>query len=148
MEKVESLAVGLGEDDDLGQFLVGPNGFTLYTFANDALDTTNCYDQCAVNWPPFLLEEEQPVAAAEGISGDFGSIKREDGGSQVTYNGQPLYYWVNDEKPGDTTGHGVKDVWAVARPASKVALGGNEELGRFLMGDNGNVSHEITLDLF
>ena len=26
---------------------------------------------------------------------------------QVTYNGHPLYYFVGDAKPGDTTGEGI-----------------------------------------
>ena len=29
----------------------------------------------------------------------------------------PLYYWQNDQEPGDTTGHGVNDVWFVVPPA-------------------------------
>jgi predicted lipoprotein with Yx(FWY)xxD motif len=28
----------------------------------------------------------------------------------------PLYLWVKDEKPGDTTGDGVNSVWHVAKP--------------------------------
>jgi predicted lipoprotein with Yx(FWY)xxD motif len=28
----------------------------------------------------------------------------------------PLYFWIKDEKKGDTTGDKVGDVWDVARP--------------------------------
>jgi hypothetical protein len=36
-----------------------------------------------------------------------GTSSRSDGASQVTYNGHPLYRFVKDQKPGDTTGQGV-----------------------------------------
>jgi len=31
-----------------------------------------------------------------------------DGIKQLTYHGHPLYSFVNDKKPGDTTGEGIK----------------------------------------
>ena len=31
------------------------------------------------------------------------------------YQGQPLYYWIKDKKPGDTTGDGVGSVWHVVK---------------------------------
>lgn len=48
--------------------------------------------------------------------GGLGVISRADGTSQITYNGWPLYYWVKDAKPGDTTGQNVGNVWFVADP--------------------------------
>jgi predicted lipoprotein with Yx(FWY)xxD motif len=30
------------------------------------------------------------------------------------YKGWPLYFWVKDEKPGDTTGDMVGEVWHTA----------------------------------
>jgi predicted lipoprotein with Yx(FWY)xxD motif len=35
---------------------------------------------------------------------------------QVTYNGWPLYGWVKDKTPGDTTGQGVGGNWFVVTP--------------------------------
>jgi predicted lipoprotein with Yx(FWY)xxD motif len=32
----------------------------------------------------------------------------------VAYDGWPLYFWVKDTKPGDTTGDGVGEVWHTA----------------------------------
>lgn len=93
----------------VGDVLVGPKGMTLYTFDNDKAGVSNCYDACAVNWPPFF--------AAEGAdrSGAFSVITRKDGKMQWAYNDMPLYYWKNDKKPGDTTGDGVKNVWHVIK---------------------------------
>ena len=106
----------LGGDDELGPFLIGADGMTLYIFTRDELGVTNCYDQCAVNWPPLMLEDGAALEAGEDLTGELATTSRDDGGMQVTYNGWPLYYWVKDEAPGDTTGHGVGAVWAVATP--------------------------------
>lgn len=94
----------------LGPVLAGDNGMTLYTFRKDTAGTSNCYDQCAANWPP--------LSAAEGDSadGDFSIIERKDGTRQWAKGGMPLYFWVKDQKEGDTTGQGVNDAWDVARP--------------------------------
>ncbi len=43
-------------------------------------------------------------------------ITREDGTEQYAYQGRPLYYWSRDKKPGDTTGHNLRGVFAVATP--------------------------------
>ena len=106
----------LGGNDELGPFLVDPQGMTLYLFTKDEAGITNCYDKCAENWPPLMLAEGQSLTAGEGLPGELGTTERTDGGMQVTYNGMPLYYWVNDAAPGDTTGHGVGGVWAVVAP--------------------------------
>ncbi len=135
-----------GGNDELGSFLVGPNGMTLYVFANDAPGVSNCSGDCLANWPPLLVEEGQQPTLAVGIPGRLGVIQRPDDGTfQVVYNGMPLYYWINDKQPGDATGHNVRNVWFVAKPAD-VSLGGNDELGRFLVGPNGMTLYIFTKD--
>ncbi|MEQ8347639.1 MAG: hypothetical protein RIB84_16525 [Sneathiellaceae bacterium] len=93
---------------DAGAVLTDANGMTLYTFDKDGAGMSACYDQCAQAWPP--------VAAPEGVSGDWSAVERKDGIRQLAYKGQPLYLWVKDTKPGDVTGDGFKDVWHVAKP--------------------------------
>ncbi|MCA9935008.1 MAG: hypothetical protein H6662_19865 [Ardenticatenaceae bacterium] len=146
--EVEATAVALqlAESGQLGSYLTDAAGMTLYTFANDVPGTSNCYDQCAVAWPPLLLEEGADLTAGEGIPGELATTEREDGGEQVTYNGWPLYYWVNDAAPGDTTGHNVNNIWAVAYPDTLVFLGGNDELGHFLVGSNGLTLYRFNPD--
>ena len=40
--------------------------------------------------------------------GQLGTTARAgDGGTQVTYHGHPLYYYVGDSEPGDTNGQGL-----------------------------------------
>ncbi|HEV2514561.1 MAG TPA: hypothetical protein VGV07_04890 [Devosia sp.] len=90
------------------QVLVGANDMTLYTFDKDAVGVTNCYDKCAENWPPLIAD------AGAAPEGDFTLVDRTDGSKMWAYKGWPLYFWVKDEKPGDTTGDMVGEVWHTA----------------------------------
>lgn len=137
--------VSLGGNDDLGAFLVGPEGMTLYSFAIDEPGVSACYDECAVNWPPLTVEGMALPTLDAGVSGQLGVINRDDGLRQVVYNGMPLYYWINDAAPGDATGQGVNDVWFVAEPPL-VGLGGNDELGPFLVGSDGMTLYTFAID--
>ena len=105
----------------LGRILVDSKGITLYDFVKDKGTTSVCYGACAALWPP-LLTKGKPVAAP-GVRGSLlGTTKRKDGKLEVTYNGHPLYYFVTDRKPGQTTGQGVNQFggpWWVLSPAGK-----------------------------
>jgi len=94
-----------------GARLVGPSGMTLYTFDKDpdGGGKSVCNGPCAANWPP--------LAAAAGATGggDFSVISRDDGAKQWAYKGKPLYHWIKDQKPGDTTGDGFNKLWRLAR---------------------------------
>lgn len=90
------------------QVLTDANGMTLYTWDNDAAGVSNCYDKCADNWPPLFAAEG---AVAEG---EFTLVTRTDGKMMWAYDGKPLYLWVKDQKPGDTTGDGVGGTWHTA----------------------------------
>ena len=89
--------------------LTDTNGMTLYIWDKDAVGVSNCYEQCAANWPPLL------VPADTAVSGDFTLVDRTDSDLKiVAYKGWPLYLWVNDAQPGDTTGDGVGGTWHTA----------------------------------
>ena len=90
------------------EVLTGPNGMTLYIFDKDTAGVTNCYDSCAEKWPPLFADDG---AKPEG---DFTIVDRTDGTKMWAYKGMPLYYWVDDKAPGDTTGDGVGGVWHLA----------------------------------
>jgi len=138
----ETMLVLLSGNDQLGPFLTDADGMTLYIFAKDEPGISNCYDQCALNWPPLLVENGQIPAGGEGVTAEFGTAERTDGSTQVTYNGWPLYYWFNDAAVGDTTGQGVGGVWAVAgvKPAVFSIVPGESqvsyEVGETFLGDN------------
>jgi len=85
-------------------------GMTLYTFDKDTAGMTNCYDQCAVNWPPFAAGAD---AMAEG---GWSVVERKDGSKMWAYDGKPLYTFIGDKAPGDVTGDGKNGVWHIAKP--------------------------------
>jgi predicted lipoprotein with Yx(FWY)xxD motif len=97
-------------------YLTGDNGMALYTYTKDtAPDASTCVDQCATNWPPLIAAGAAPTAGS-GVSGKIATFKRPDGGTQVSYNGKPLYYFAADKKAGDTTGDKKGGVWFLATP--------------------------------
>lgn len=101
--------------DDLGTYLVGPEGLTLYYFTRDVTPGQSvCVGGCLEAWPPLLVGDGQELVAGEGVTGTLGAVPRDDGSMQATYRGRPLYYWQGDTEAGQTTGHGVNDIWWVA----------------------------------
>jgi len=97
----------MATETGLGTILTDTNDMTLYIFDKDEPGVSNCYEQCAINWPPYFAEDG---AMAEG---EFGLVERNDGKMMWAYDGMPLYYWKDDVSPGDTTGDGVGGVWHV-----------------------------------
>jgi predicted lipoprotein with Yx(FWY)xxD motif len=102
----------------VGPYLTGEDGKTLYTFKPDVADSgkSTCNGDCAVNWPPFVVDSADEVEAGDGVSGKISLVTRDDGTMQVAYNGKPVYYFKNDTKAGDTNGQGLADKWFVAAP--------------------------------
>jgi predicted lipoprotein with Yx(FWY)xxD motif len=92
----------LVEQEDYGSILTDPDGWALYRWEGDSPGVSNCADACAVIWPPYVTEAE-PVAP-EGLPGTLGLLDRGEEGSQVTFDGWPLYYFALDGQPGDLNG--------------------------------------------
>jgi predicted lipoprotein with Yx(FWY)xxD motif len=106
----------------LGRILVDGKGITLYDFVKDKGTASTCYGACAALWPP-LTTKGKPVAVRGARASLLGTTKRKDGTLEVTYNGHPLYYFVTDRKPGQTTGQGVNQFGA---PWWVLSAGGKE----------------------
>jgi len=105
----------------LGRILVDSKGITLYDFPKDRGTSSACYGACAALWPP-LLTKGKPVAVRGARASLLGTTKRKDGKLEVTYGGHPLYYFVSDRKPGQTTGQALNQFgapWWVISPAGK-----------------------------
>lgn len=110
--------LNVAEDPALGKYLVGADGMALYMFTNDEPNKSNCAGDCLAKWPP-LLTLGKPVLG-DGVDASLvGSAAMPDGSMIVTYNGMPLYYWVNDKAAGDVTGQNVGGVWFVVSPDGK-----------------------------
>jgi predicted lipoprotein with Yx(FWY)xxD motif len=137
--------ISLSSSKDLGKFLVGKDGLTLYTFTPDPLNNSVCYDKCAFAWPPLLVDSADKITVADGIPGKFSAITRKDGKLQVAYNGMALYYWFKDVKAGDTTGQRVDRAWWVVPPAT--VYGQNtSKLGTILVGSTGMTVYTFSKD--
>jgi predicted lipoprotein with Yx(FWY)xxD motif len=100
-----SATVGVA-NSSLGSILVNSAGRTLYLFKADSATKSACSGACATAWPP-LLTTSKATAGSGLTTSKLGTITRSDGKQQVTYNGHPLYMFIQDQKPGQTTGQGV-----------------------------------------
>jgi predicted lipoprotein with Yx(FWY)xxD motif len=83
--------------------LTNAKGFTLYWFAPDTSARSVCYGTCAVYWPPVT---GAPIGGP-GVTGRIGTISRTGGGTEVTYDGHPLYTYVGDTAPGRASGNNL-----------------------------------------
>jgi predicted lipoprotein with Yx(FWY)xxD motif len=140
---------------DLGTYLVGQDGRTLYYFTRDVTPgRSTCVGGCATLWPPLVVSDPSQLAAGDGVSGTLATFTRDDGTLQVTYRGRPLYYFQNDTAAGQTNGQGLNDIWFVALedgslPANPPALTlatASTDLGTFLTGKNGLTTYMFAND--
>jgi predicted lipoprotein with Yx(FWY)xxD motif len=116
-------SVNVSETTDFGPVLVNSEGFSLYVFMNDTQNggTSTCMEACAAAWPP-LVSESDPVAGEGVDQALLSTITRDDGSSQITYNGWPLYLFEGDTAPGDTNGQGLDDsggLWFLVSPSGE-----------------------------
>jgi predicted lipoprotein with Yx(FWY)xxD motif len=96
--------------------LTDAKGMTLYHYTPDKGGKVTCTGGCAAAWPPLMLPAGITKATGTGLTGTLATVPGATGGMQVTYNGWPLYGWIKDKAPGDTTGQGVGGNWFVVTP--------------------------------
>jgi predicted lipoprotein with Yx(FWY)xxD motif len=110
----------------LGRILVDSAGRTLYLFKADSRTRSACSGACATAWPPLLVTGK-PIAGTGLTASKLGTITRPGGRKQVSYNGHPLYLFIKDKKPGQTTGQGLTAfgaAWFAVSPAGN-QIGGH-----------------------
>lgn len=81
--------------------LTNARGLTLYWFAPDTPGRSVCYGDCAAYWPPVTGSP----SPGPGVTGTLGTITRNGGSVQATYDGHPLYTYVGDNAPGQDNGN-------------------------------------------
>jgi predicted lipoprotein with Yx(FWY)xxD motif len=106
--------------DQYGPIIVDNEGRSLYLFMSDTQngDSSACTEDCATEWEPLTIEGDL-VAGPGTIQNLLGTITRDDGTTQVTYNGWPLYYFSGDRGGGSTSGQGAENVWFLISPSGK-----------------------------
>lgn len=111
-----------------GTFLTS-GGRSVYLWAADGMNKSNCSGACAGAWPPVLAHGK--VTASNGAKpSDLGTIARPGGGQQVTYDGHPLYFFAGDSGAGQTNGQGSDSFgakwWLVAPAGTKITAADTE----------------------
>ena len=109
-------------DSDYGQILYDDTDQAIYLFDKENSAKSECYGECAEAWPP-VLTDGSPQAGAGADRALLGTTERDDGGTQVTYDGHPLYYYVDDPK-GEVLCHDVNEfggLWLVVQPNGQAA---------------------------
>ena len=104
--------------------LVNSQGMTLYYNTSDTASSV-CSGGCASAWPPVL--STSTPSSVTTLPGTL-SLLTDANGSQVTYNGHPLYTYSGDSAPRQVNGEGIGGVWFVA-PADLAASSGSNSNG-------------------
>lgn len=150
--EVDADTLAVAEHDELGAYLVDDAGRTLYVVV-DGDASVPCEGECADAWPPYILDgmgqesmdggdmngddmngddmnDGEMNGGEEAMSGGadvdpslIGTTEREDGSMQVTYDGHPLYYFVNDVEPGEVNCQAVAQfggTWYVLAPDGEI----------------------------
>lgn len=101
---------------DLGRIVVASDGRTVYVFDKDSPGSgkSACSGDCLAKWPAVTATTDTP--AVDGVTGEVGTITRDDGTKQVTLGGMPLYLYAGDSQAGDVTGQAVGGIWWAVGP--------------------------------
>ena len=94
----------------IGTALVTSSGMTIYTPKTPAESTGNikCTGSCLSFW--FPVTGSPADLGSSGLPGTIGTIRRpDDGKTQLTYNGKPLYTFRLDTAAGQAHGNNFTD---------------------------------------
>lgn len=95
---------------DSSSYLAEPNGQPLYTYTKDTTNVSNCTSSCLTIWPAYIDN-----GSTTNLAKPLGTIKRSNGQIQFTYNGLPLYTYVNDTNHSSPSGNNVAG-FVLAKP--------------------------------
>jgi len=111
--------------DGVGEVLVDSQGDALYSPDEETGGKVLCTGSCVSIWAPLTLPVGASPTAGADLRTKLGIVQRPDGAQQVTYDGKPLYRFVEDPGPGTVTGNDFSDsfdgkdfTWHVASPGS------------------------------
>jgi predicted lipoprotein with Yx(FWY)xxD motif len=124
-ETKKDINLGITNSATFGDHVTDNAGNSLYLFTNDTkgANSSVCNGPCAQTWPALTFDAAKEILKVDQARGMnpalLGSFKREDGSTQITYNGWPLYRFSKDTGPGTTNGQGVGGVWFLVSPDGK-----------------------------
>ncbi len=100
-------AAQLSVNGQVMNVLTTGTGLTLYYRTSDPAPDSTCTGACAQTWPPFMAQGN--VIPGSNIQGSL-TVHTTANGSQVEYNGHPLYTYSGDAIH-EVKGQGVNGVW-------------------------------------
>jgi predicted lipoprotein with Yx(FWY)xxD motif len=126
-------AVSTRQLSGTGAALVDSAGMTIYTpkKPEEANGKIKCTGSCLSFWFPVTASSAHP--ASSGLPGKLGTIRRsDDGKTQLTYNGKPLYTFRLDTAAGQAHGNNFTDsfsgtsfTWEVVTASGKAGGAGS-----------------------
>lgn len=115
--------------------LAAADGHTLYSTVAEKGGNIYCVGSCTTFWKPLMATSAQEKAVHGSFSAKLGVVKRPDGGSQLTFDGRPLYTFA-EEGAHQLKGNGFKDnfqgtqfVWKAATTSGSTAPSGPPKTG-------------------
>lgn len=131
------VTIEVAQSDNYGHYLTDGNGMALYVaVAPGKFDQVNtaskhplgtCTGSCLTVWPPALADAAPK--AGKGVDASLlSTVTGPNGGTQLSYDGWPLYYFAADSTQGETFGQDVV-------PPQGAAFG----VGWFLIAPDGSI---------
>jgi len=121
-----SATVKVDDNATFGKILVNSAGMALYTFSGDVGHNgmSQCTGGCLQAWPALTVAAGKSPTAGPGVTGTLAAVMQSGGADQVTYNGLPLYTFVQDSAAGEVTGNGSQG-FSVAKVSGSGSSGGS-----------------------
>jgi predicted lipoprotein with Yx(FWY)xxD motif len=92
--------------------LTNAKGMILYYKLNDPRPASACTGACATAWPPVLANTMNMMMISSSMQLPHKlTVYKTANGSQIEYDGHPLYTYAGDMTPGMFTGRGMGNVW-------------------------------------
>src|SRR5215469_11993205 len=102
--------VSLRKLPGIGNVLVDRSGRTVYSPQQEARGMIACTGGCLSFWIPVKATRGAALHGSTGVTGTLGTIHRPDDGlTQLTYDGRPLYTFRLDQAPGQAHGNNFTD---------------------------------------
>jgi predicted lipoprotein with Yx(FWY)xxD motif len=99
-----------GQVSGAGTVLTNQSGMTVYYAQQEASGKIMCTGSCLSFWFPVTVSNGVTPHVASSVTGTLGTIKRPDNGdTQLTVNGYPLYTFKQDNSAGSDMGNNYTD---------------------------------------
>lgn len=112
------VTVNTGTANGVGTVLVNAEGLTLYHWKGETTSSLQCTGSCLSTWLIATVNGGGAPTGGMHATGKLATFTRSDGaGSQITYNGMPLYTYSGDSTAGQANGQGLEGVWFAVTPS-------------------------------